>query len=514
MYELLSQILAYAQGMWRFRWYGLLLAWFVCAIGWTYVFALTDQYESTARVHIDTQSLLKPLLKGLAVDSDVKTRVNVMTRTLLSRPNLEKVARDTDLDLRAETPAQMEALIANLQQTIKISSPRRRENIYAISFTHSDPQMAQQVVQNVVNKLVEGTLGSSREDVESAQRFLNEQIGDYSVRLETAEQRLAEFKKRHVGMMPNEGGGFYARLQTAMDKLDQTQTGLKVAENRRDELLKQIETEKHSGDSVITSDLVARIEEREVELDALLLNYTEQHPDVLALKQTIARLKERRKRVAQQFDDNQGFASGRSKVYQAMKIELSKAEVEVATSRAQAADQRRKINELRRMVDTIPEVEANLTRLNRDYAITKDQYEKLVQRRESARLSEQADQSNDDMKFRVIDPPIVPLDPIGPDRQLYLSAVFLVGLLASVVLTFFLNDIRPVFLSSKSLQEATGLPVLGVVSMKWQPKQHLRLRTEYASFVFLAVSLMIAFGGVLVFEDTGVRAAQSLVRMI
>src|SRR5699024_811929 len=99
MHELLTRVLAEARGTWRFRWFGLAVAWFIAVAGCVLVYSLPDQYQATARVHVDTKSILQPLLKGLTVRPDVDTRVQLVTNTLLSRPNLEKIARRTDLSL-------------------------------------------------------------------------------------------------------------------------------------------------------------------------------------------------------------------------------------------------------------------------------------------------------------------------------------------------------------------------------------------------------------------------------
>lgn len=517
MYEQLTQLLAHVQGMWRYRWHALLVAWLVCAAGWATVYALPDEYQARTRVYLDTESVLKPLLKDLAVDTDVNTRVSLMTQILLSRPNLERVARETDMHLRAKTTKDMERLLARLQRTIQISSSdtrgnANRDNLYEITYTDRDPQIVQRVVQTLVNTLVEGTLGSSREDTVIAQRFLHEQIRDYEARLTAAEQRLAEFKKKHVGMMPSEGRGYYARLEQALDKLKQTRRALKVAENRRSELRKQLEAEELVR-ARSASNLAAKIQEHQAELDALLLKYTERHPAVLELQQTIVQLKKRRQFVQEAATSERGQRPETSRVYQALKIELSKAEVQAATLRTQVEDQERDIDELKRMVDTIPEVEAKLARLNRDYSVTRTQYETLVQRLESARLSQQAEQSSNAIKFRIIDPPIVPQEPIAPDRRMYLTVVLFGGLLVGAALAFFLHDIHPVFLSARALREVTGLPVLGVVSMKRIPRQRLKLRVELASFVFAMMLLLFAYGGAVMFQDTGVHVTQSLLQM-
>ena len=107
MRELYEQLLTYLTGTWRYRWFIMLIAWLVCIVGWGYVYQLPDKYRASARVHVDTKSMLTPLLRGLTVGANKGQQVQLVKRTLLSRPNLEKLARMTDLDLVALTPDDM-----------------------------------------------------------------------------------------------------------------------------------------------------------------------------------------------------------------------------------------------------------------------------------------------------------------------------------------------------------------------------------------------------------------------
>jgi protein tyrosine kinase modulator len=514
MHDLFMQLITYAQGMWRYRWYALLVAWIVAVTGWVWAYSLPNEYRADARVYVDTQSILRPLLRGLAIESDVQARVSVITQTLLSRPTLENVARKTDLDLRAGTPGSMEALLAQLQRTIAIESDRRRSDLYTISYTDKSPEMAQRVVQTLLDTLVEQALGSSRSDTVLAQRFLDEQIHDYERQLTQAEERLASFKKEHIGTMPSEGQGYYARLQAASDEIERTRAEINVAENRRDELRKQLQLEENNLAPAGPTDIEAKIKERQKELDALLLRYTDQHPDVLVLRETIAQLQARKnaEQTAAKTDRERGQEL--NPIYQAVKIELSKAEVDLSALRTQLTDRERKAEKLRRMVDTSTEVEAELTRLNRDYSVIRGQYDALVKRRESARLSQQAEQQSDDIKFRVIEPPVLPRAPSGPNRIMYVSMALLGGLGVGIGLTFLLNELRPVFLNTRALRDATGLPVLGSVSLKLMPKQQLKLRVQLAAFMLVALSLLAAYGGAVMLQDKGARVAQALLKLV
>jgi polysaccharide chain length determinant protein (PEP-CTERM system associated) len=179
MQELLDQVISFVRGAWRFRWYFHLIAWPICIAGWAFVYKMPDQYEASARVYVDTQSVLRPLLRGLAVQTNIEREVEVMTRTILSRPNLEKIARMTDMDLEAKTPEDMEKLLDRLRRAIHFSSGRSRENLYTITYVDKDPERGKQVVQSLLTLFVETSLGDTRKDTNVAQRFLDDQIKEY-----------------------------------------------------------------------------------------------------------------------------------------------------------------------------------------------------------------------------------------------------------------------------------------------------------------------------------------------
>jgi polysaccharide chain length determinant protein (PEP-CTERM system associated) len=562
MHELLTQLLTYARGMWRYRWYALLVAWVVCLAGWTFVYTLPEEYESHARIQINTRSLLDPLLRGLAVRPDIETQLQMMTQTLLSRANIQKVvakldpnraasgadllgfqerlvtASDNPLDqFRAPVvgdsadvvPFNTDALTRRIQGKITIQSPRGRRpfggsQIYGITYRDENPEMAHRVVQALLTVLVEETLDESRADTDTAQRFLDEQIGQYEARLQAAEQRLAEFKKKNAGMMEGERVDYYSRLRAAKEELEATRAKLSIAINRREELSRQLEGDEpvfgiispagtfRAGGQTSTFDI--RIQEHQRQLDELLLKYTDKHPEVIALRAMIAQLEKKKRQELQAQKAMRGNTSAGpvelNPVIQRLHIALNETEVEIATLRVQLAGQESKVSELEKRVDTIPELEAQLARLNRDYEITKRNYEALKERLELARLGEQADQGGG-KAIRVLNPPAVPRAPAGDRRLLYLTAVLFAGFLGGAGLAFVLHEIRPVFTNSKTLRDAIGLPVLGVVSMKFTPAQQRKLRLQFTSFVFAALLLVAGYGATVVFQDIGVRIAQRLV---
>jgi len=516
MQETLEELLGYLRGTWHHRWLMIAVAWLVAIPGWVAVNQLPDQYKASARVYIDTESLLKPLLRGIAVDINIRRRVELITKTLASRPNIEKVVRMSDLDLRTSSPAEFESLVNKIEEGISLSGTGR-ENLYTISFAGGNGQEAKSIVQSLLTILVESTLGEARKDTDSAREFLDKQIADYENRLKDAEDELATFKVNNAGNMPSDGGDYYQRLQTARSELQAAQLQLREAERRHDALSKQLSGEEPTFGLVTTpapitavaSPLDNRIRALELKLDELLLSFTEQHPDIQAIYRTIASL-EKQKRLEQAKNKrDQGTVAQpleTNPVYQQLKISLSEADATVASIRVRVDEFKRRVNKLKNSVDTIPKIEAELKRLNRDYAVNKQQYNELLQRRESARISEDVDQTADSIKFRVIDPPRAPTKPSGPKRQLFSSAVFIVALGAGIALAFLMSQIRSTFDSKRKLKDITNRPVLGSVSMVWTDKELQERKKKLLVFIASCAVLFLTFLGVLGFNFIGMNA--------
>jgi polysaccharide chain length determinant protein (PEP-CTERM system associated) len=180
MQEVIAQLLILLRGAWRYRWVAVAVAWLVALAGWVAVQFVPDQYQSKTQVYVDTESLLKPLLSGLAVNRDVMSQVAMMQTVMLSRPNLEKVAQQNDMLLDATNQGQMEAVVDRLARKIQLGRPSGpgTQNTFVVAYEDNNPQIAHGVVRSLLDTFMEGSLGIKRSDAGVAQRFLQTQIAD------------------------------------------------------------------------------------------------------------------------------------------------------------------------------------------------------------------------------------------------------------------------------------------------------------------------------------------------
>ena len=506
-------VYSYLHGIWRYRWSALVIAWLIALAGWLLVYALPNQYRSQAIIHVDTQSIMKPLLEGLTVESDVEDGLNIMSRVLLSRDSLEKVVRETDMDLEAEDSKAMDRIVANLAASITLKSggdKRRRNkdnNIYELSYESNSAELVYQVVSKLLNNLIENTLNSARTDTAAAQKFLDGQITDYEARLTIAEQKLAEFKRANIGLMPDARGGYYARLQSEQASVDELQSEIQLAEQKLSQLRKQLAGESPLLDqSSYSEPNIIKIKRYREQLEILLAQYTEQHPDVQALRATIAELKANQNIDVDELDEGPGGDEAEfNPVYQQLKGEIHKTSIELETLKIKLREKKRSVDTLKQSIDVIPEVEARLSKLNRDYEITRERYLSMVERREAARLAQEVGQSGSNVNFRIIDPPRVPSKPSGPNRLLLLTGVLFVAISAGLGYGFLRYLLQPTFIDASQIKDKIGLPILGSVSLYLTPEHKRRRKMQLASFLAVFLLLTGVYVSAVLFSDTGSR---------
>ncbi len=460
-----QQIFFYLRGIWKNRWLAIVVIWPLLISGLMLVDSLKDRYKAEAKVFVDTSSLLTPLLKGVAIETNIESSLRLMEQKLLSRPNLERAVRSLDMDIYVNTPKEMEELIDDVRKNIDLYKPRR-SSVYTLSYVDKDREVAKQLVQTLLDYFIEDTLGKSVTESDSAIGFLDNQIDKYSKLLEAAEQRREEFKRKNVGLMPQDGANYYSQLQEINGLLERANLELAEASNRRDKIQLQINNfQKPKSDSKLTSSYDVRIKEQETRLEDLLLLYTDEHPDVINARRILKSLEDKRNQELARLSRtslSNGFSE--NPVLQELQILLTKAEADISTFTTRTASYRKKQTELKKLVDIVPRIEADLEKLNRDYEVHKKNYNELVSRREQAKISEDVGTGTEQVKFRVVEPPFVPAKPSFPKRMLFDLGILIVALGLGYGVSLLISLLQPVFYTPSDLRQFTDLPVLGAIS--------------------------------------------------
>jgi polysaccharide chain length determinant protein (PEP-CTERM system associated) len=508
MQEILSRVLDMLRDAWRFRWYALLLAWLLAICGWLYVCYMPSQYEVQARVHIDTQSALKPLLHGLTVEPNYNDKIDLLIGTVLSQPHLEQIARNTGMNINATTSKAKQAMLAGLANKIDIRNAGRRNiNLFSIAYTSHNADKAQAVVQQVINIMTEMALGNQTRGTARASQFLQHQVKRYKAHIDDLQKEIATYKKNHADLLP--AGGYVAQLQNLQNSLTQLESQLSMTEDRRNMLTGAGGSRTISPDqSPQVQSIDHQIATKQGQLQQMLEHYTPKYPDVVSLKQDIARLKSnRQKAIADaRAHPQRAAAAGAS----ANRGQISSLNVQLNSLKSAITRKQNQLNSLKANSNNMTNAESHLTELTRNYNAAESQFQNLLARLYKAQLTSEVDQGGSGMKFHVIDPPVKPAAPTGPPRVKLMTAALVASLIGGAAFAFFLSQIRPVFITRRALTEATGLPVLGSVSMASTIQESMRRQTALALFVVGLATLMLGYLAAVSLAPVGARLVPSL----
>jgi polysaccharide chain length determinant protein (PEP-CTERM system associated) len=504
---LYQQALVYARQLWRYKWLAIGVAWLVCAIGWPVVSMIPPKYESSARVYVNADQYLTPLLRGLATEVDPHRQVEFLQRTLLSRPNLEQVIHLSNLDISPRgqlSQKDREEKLLQIAKDITLSS--QGPNLVKITYQNSNPTVAKDVVQALLTVFAETTTGGNRREMENAKRFLDQQIETYATQLRAAEQRRAEFREKYMQLLPTADGAV-SQLDAGRAVMERLRLEAADARAKRDSIKaefdatpKVISVDSNAPQVIIAGKPVgtrARLAEARARLEEWSTRYTPAHPDMIMLRKQIALLEEQAKKDPTDANgSDQG--SGRkaeiaNPVYERVKLNLMDAEMTLASAQRRLQEAEKQQGVLEEKAKAVPGVQAQAQDLDRDYAVKKKNFDELLARREQARLAEAADTTGEKMQFRVIDPPQVPVVPSAPNQPLLLSGVLVAALGAAVGLPLLLFQFDRSYMTVTGLR-ALGVPVLGSVSHLAFPDGQRRERIQLAAVCASIVGLLCVYG--------------------
>jgi len=467
--QIVEEVLIALRAIWRRRWLAIAVMWGVTLAGVAVVWSVPNRYEANARIYVDTQTVLKPLMQGLAFQPDTDQQVRMLAKTLVSRPNVEHILKATHAHVPATGIAHEQA-IDQMIDRIKVDGGG---NLYVISVRDTDPAAAKAVVAALVELFVGNGTEAKQRDSSEAGSFIDEQIKTYEAKLSEAENRLKDFKIRNFGVSGVSAQDYFSRTSAISDEVTRLQIAYAAAVQSRDALKRELAGEDphlppdaaNPAIPAIPTELDARIDTQKKQLDELLRKYTEAHPDVISARQTIRQLEAQRaaERAAAKSTGRLGSAAT-SPVFQRIRVSLADAEANVASLGSQLAAQQARLAELRASASKAPQAEAELAQLNRDYDVIRKNYEMLVSRRESASLGVKMDESAQLADFRVIEPPHVMPKAVFPDRTALATLSMLAALAVGLGLAWALSLIYPTFSTPRQLEVATRRPVIGMIS--------------------------------------------------
>jgi polysaccharide chain length determinant protein (PEP-CTERM system associated) len=479
---------------WRRRWWGVLAAWIICVGGWMSIATMPNQYEANARVYIDADAVLTPLLKGIAVESSLQDELDLLQHMLLSRPNLERIIQKTDLQLDTVTATDTEKMVERLATRIQVVAQTR--NIFSITYRNTNRQLASDVVQAMLASFIENKAGDNRDEIDRATSFIDGQIASYEKQLRTAETLRAEFRRKYIDLLPGDSGT--NRLEQA--RMQVTSLTGQLADARADRALiarelASTQATYGTGGGAGAADPQTALRAAEDRLRQLKQVYTDAYPEVITQQHLVDELRKNPERPV-----STGAAepprSTANPVYEQFRLRLTETDERIGSLIRQIADATADRDRLQKIAEGVPELDAQYINLNRDYDVVRKNYDELVARREGMRISDAAQKKASNIKLVIIDPPTAPRVPVAPNRVLLAIAVLVAGLGAGGGVIAGMLALDQSFHTVSDLR-ALGMTVIGSVSLAVLPMSAIQRLRQIAVFGAAFGMLFVALGGVL-----------------
>jgi polysaccharide chain length determinant protein (PEP-CTERM system associated) len=430
-----------------------------CSVVLCYV--LPEKYEANSTVFIE-KNIISDLVKGIAVTPNYEDKIKVLTNSLTSRTLIKKVVNDLDLNLKKQNETQLNELVSEYQKNMDVKV-KDKEGLFIISYRDANPRIARDFVNSLIQHYVEENISSKREASYSAKTFLSEQAKAFKDRIENAEAAITQFKQKNGMFLAGDSANMGSDLNSAQQRLDD----MKV---RRTQLEAQIAMLRKSNPDRF------RLEAMEKRLGELRTEYTDNYPDVIRLKSDIEVLKEQLR----------GGLKGAG-----ASPELAKLEYELKGVRASEAILASSAGKLQQ----VPAAKAELEKLERERDTQKNLYEQLVNREGQSEISKQLEVQDKSTTFRIIDPAVMPVKPVRPDRVSMILIGIVVGLAAGIGVALLLDMMDHGVKSMEPLKKI-GLPILGTIPNIIIPEELLRqkkrdFKVYMASGIYLSLILCV-----------------------
>lgn len=435
-------------------------------------YVLPKKYEAQSTVFIE-QSVISDLVKGIAITPSMDAKIKVLSVSMLSRENLNRVLRILDKDLELTTDAKREAYLEELRTRINIKLDEKRGIVF-LSFMDPDPRFARDLVNTMAQVYIESNTASKRDESLDATRFLSEQIESFKKRIDAVEEEINQYKADHGLQLAVDETIIRFEIAEAEKKLE----GIRA---RRFELETQMRLLPSGGGRDPVADL-------EQQLAALLTTYTENHPRVVRLRGEIQAMKA---------SPSRGRA-GDGGVVQARAL----LNAELEANKGFEETQLRTIEEKRQLLREIPAIRTGLNELLRKKENETLIYSQLVTRYGQSEVSKQMEMENKSMTFRIVDPAVLPTKHISPKRLLIMLGSLVAGLGAGAALI-----ILPYLMGGavKGLDDlrALNLRVLAVLPNIPKPDEDMRRRKGDLIFLSVAALYFSALVAVVAMEALG-----------
>ena len=455
------------------------------------------RFRSTTTLAVENQKIPENYVKDV-LTGNVQDRLGTIQQILLSRSLLTEVIEKHRLYGSESEDRNVETAVSRMRKAITVSPAK--DQVFSIAFTYHNPIIAQQVAETLGDLFIQENSKIREQMVEGASEFLSTELDKARIELEKKEQAIGHFKRLNMGELPQQ-------LDANLRSLDRLQLQAVALNDTLDNRLQRLtnldkvineyepheagvspstETSALNGSTdettsayrkrVRSNDPRARISELQQNLARLRAVYKESYPDVVALKEEIARL------VAQVRSDNEDFSQeaeptksaehGEKKPAKKPVVDMYlkemlrqrndiRSEIETLRERLGKITQQSKAYEKR--VEQVPQLEIEIQNLTRDYDNMQRNYQSLLDKRLNAKISQNLELHQKFEHFRIIDKANLPLSPEPPTPLHFILLGLLMGCGIGVGGAVILEQSSGVFRKSEDVEGLMEYPVLATI---------------------------------------------------
>lgn len=452
-----------------------------------------NTYTTEARLYADETNIIEPLLKGRASVTDVD-RSSQAREIIYTRRILEKAAREAGLVDNASSQEELSRAVSKMRGGLSISPEGK--SYFRISYNSNDPDGAFQALNAVINVFIEHTARTKREESLGAFNFIDAQVETYKRQLEAAESKLQEFQAQNT-----EGteATVTARINQLRNDIENLKIAIDESQSRITSIKQQLADESQYQ---LSKGKVEELRERRAilsdRLETLLRSYQEGYPDVISTREQIASVDQEIEALEL---GGQTFGSGEkveNPLYEELRKQLAAAEVELQAQQRRMQSLIHLQEQEFKRAERIAANQAELSELTRDYNVTRDVYEEMLQRKESARLSMTLDIEGQGVSYKIQEPASFPLKPSGIRFVHFALVGPFLGFLAPLGLLFAYVFLDPHFRSARALQQQMpeGIELMGVIPHYHTPLGERLMRKDMLVLTGLTLVMLAVYVGV------------------
>jgi protein tyrosine kinase modulator len=476
-----SEFFKFLSQLYRRRYLFLLVALIVMSAAIAVSYSLPKQYQADSTVFVE-ENMIKNLVKGLAVTTDMSSRIKVIRYTLLSRELIQKALNEIDLDLGIKNERQLQEFITELQKRTDIKI--RNGDLFIISIIDKNPQFAQQFINKLVSKYVEENISAKRDETYGANRFIDEQLITYKGKLGQAENAIIEFRNQYGIYSTADETGMLAEIKNYEHAIEEIELTLGTLRARINRLRNQMQSVTPTISLFSEKQKDNRVAQLQQKIGQLLVTYTTDYPEVLKLQAEIDALKN-------QGDEQESLSESSMTAVNPLHQELqqkifdAQAEMSALTARRDKLKEFRAERELG--LQSVPETKKRLAVLIQERDSYKNIYDQLLLRLGQSEVSKQMELGDKTTTFRIVDPAVFPKQPASPDMVKMILLSILAGLAAGAGLVYLLESLDGSVRDTREIREL-GLELLVVIPrIENQARQRRQLRHDLLAYALAGI---------------------------